>query len=228
MFESYLQPAIQIGNLRVEEPITTATDMLLAGICIYAFMKIRRKGTRDRLKWYLKYFFLVLGLSALLGGFLGHAFLYRLAPGWKLVSWLLVIFSVGLMVHATIEMARPLIRNGIPRILGRMNLLILAVAVFFTIWGLAFPPVTYYTLFGMVAVVGSLSYYIYTRTKERGPAWFLLGVAIGAVSALIYGNEWGLSPWFNHADISHVILSASALVLYKGATLVLDNVESIV
>ena len=47
-------------------------------------------------------------------------------------------------------------------------------------------------------------------------------VAIGLLSALIFSYELGLSPWFNHKDISHVILSYSAFSMYKGAELILD------
>ena len=35
--------------------------------------------------------------------------------------------------------------------------------------------------------------------------------------------QWGLSPWFNHKDISHVILSFSVIAFYKGAALIMDG-----
>ncbi|MCK5068235.1 MAG: hypothetical protein KAR16_12375, partial [Bacteroidales bacterium] len=103
-----------------------------------------------------------------------------------------------------------------------INLLILAFAVFYTIWTLAFSPVKYYSIFGLVVVVGSLSYYIYQKTRKRGVAVLMAAVGIGFISALVFSFEWGLSPWFNHNDISHLILSFSVFGMYKGVALILS------
>jgi len=65
VFQKYLQPSIEILNLRIDEPITTVTDLLFAAICFYAFFQIRRMESGSRVKWYFKYYFLTLGLGAL-------------------------------------------------------------------------------------------------------------------------------------------------------------------
>ena len=51
----------------------------------------------------------------------------------------------------------------------------------------------------------------------------MLGVGLGLISAVVFSYQWGLSPWFNHNDISHIILIFSALILYKGATMILNT-----
>jgi len=225
VFEKFIQPSIEILSIRIDEPITTATDLLLAAICFYAFFQIRKLEYTDRVKGYFKYYFLVLGLGALTGGLFGHAFLYRLSEGWKLVSWILTLGSVALIAHTLVEIAKPLVKPGISRIISRFNVLLFALAVFFTIWSMAFFPVKYYTIFGMVVVVGSLSYFIYRKTGSRGVLVLMGAVGVGFISAIIFSFEWGLSPWFNHNDISHVILSFSAFGLYKGAALIMDGSE---
>lgn len=223
MPQQFIQPSIEIWNIRIDEPVTTATDLLLAAVSFYAFFRIRQLESKGNIKWYFKYYFLTLGFGALFGGILGHAFLYRLSPQWKLVSWLFTLISVALMAHALIELARPLVKPRFTRVIMRLNLLILAIALFITLWTLAFSPVKFYTIFGMLLVVGSLSAYIFQKTGSRGVVRFMMAVGLGLLSAIIFSYEWGLSPWFNHNDISHVILSASALILYKGANLVLDS-----
>ena len=164
----------------------------------------------------------MLGFGAFFGGLLGHAFLYLLSPKWKLLSWVFTLISVALFVHALLEAARPLVNPGLTRVIGRLNLLVLAVALFFTLWTLGFSPVTYYSIFGMVVITGSISFYIFQKTGSRGAMKCLLAVGLGLTSALIFSYGWGLSPWFNHQDICHVILSFSALTFYKGAILILD------
>ncbi len=222
VFQNYIQPSIEFMNLRIDEPITTATDLILAAICFYAFFRIRKEETFGRVKKYFKYYFLTLGLGALFGGLFGHAFLYRLSPEWKLVSWIFTMLSVAFMAHALLEVAKPMVKPIVTRFISRFNLLILAFAFFYTLWTLAFFPVKYYTIFGMVVVVGSLSFFIYQRTASKGVVKLMGAVAIGLLSALIFSYELGLSPWFNHNDISHIILSYSAFIMYKGAALILN------
>ena len=223
MTSRLIQPSIEILNLRIDEPITVATDLLLAAICFYAFFRIRKFEYRGRVKWYFKYYFLTLGLSAAFGGIFGHAFQYRLSEEWKLLSWVMTLGSVALIAHALVEMAKPLVKPGVSRIVSRFNILLFVVALFYTMWTMAFSPVTYYTIYGMLVVVGSFSYFIFRKTGSRGMLILLGAVCVGFLGAIIFSFEWGLSPWFNHRDISHVILSFSAFGLYKGAVLILDS-----
>ena len=222
VFQKYIQPSIEILNLRIDEPITTATDILFAAICFYAFFQIRRLEYTGRVKWYFKYYFLTLGLGALSGGIFGHAFLYTLSPEWQLVSWVLSVIAVALIAHALVELSRPLVKPWFSKWVGRINLLILALTIFITLWTLAFSPVKYYSIFGLVGIVGFLSYFIYLKTRKRGVAIVMAAVGVGFISALVFSFEWGLSPWFNHNDISHLILSFSAFGMYKGAALILS------
>lgn len=222
VFQKYIQPSIEILNLRIDEPITTVTDLLFAAICFYAFFQIRRMEYAGRVKWYFKYYFLTLGFGALFGGLFGHAFLYILPEKWKLVSWIFSMMSVALIAHALVELSRPLVKPWISRWVGGINLLILALALYYTLWTLAFSPVKYYSIFGLVVVVGSLCYYIFLKTRKRGVVVVMAAVGIGFISALVFSFEWGLSPWLNHNDISHLILSFSAFGMYKGAALILS------
>ncbi len=221
--EKFIQPSIEILNIRIDEPITTATDLLLAAICFYAFFQIRKLKYTDKVKKYFKYYFLILGLGAATGGLFGHAFLYRLSEGWKLVSWVLTIGSVALIANALMEIARPFVKPRISRLLSMFNVLIFVLALFFTLWSMAFAPVKYYMIFGMVVMVGSLCYFVYRKTKSRGVLLLMSAVGIGVLSAIIFSFEWGVSPWFNHNDISHLILSLSVFSFYKGATLIMDG-----
>jgi hypothetical protein len=194
----------------------------MAAICFYAYFRIREQESTGKIKGYFKYYFLTLGIATLAGGLLGHAFLYSLSPRWKLVSWVFTLISVAIFSHALIELAKPLLKPGFSRMVSRVNLLILSLALLYTLYTLAFSAVKYYTIFGMFAVVGSLSYFIYQKTESRGVVKLMVGVGVGLLSAFIFSFEWGIGPWFNHNDISHVILSFSAFSLYKGAVLIIE------
>jgi hypothetical protein len=130
--------------------------------------------------------------------------------------------SVACIVHALVDLASPLFRPGFARVARRLNILFLAIALFFTIWTVAFSAVKFYTIFGLFCVVGSLSYYVFQKTGSKGVVRFMVAVVLALSAAFFFSFEWGLGPWFNHNDISHVILSFSAIIIYKGALLVLD------
>ncbi len=132
--------------------------------------------------------------------------------------------SVLLLAHALMEVTKPLIKPVVSRLISRINLMILAIALFFTLWTLAFSPVMYYTIFGMIVVVGSLCYFYFQKTGSRGVLIMMGAIGVGLISAMVASFGWGLSPWFNHNDISHVILTFSAFSLYKGAALIMASI----
>ena len=226
MLLTYIQPSIEIGQLRIDEPVTTLTDLILATVSFFAFFKISGLGKSGRVKWYFRTYFLFLGMGALTGGLLGHAFLSRIAPGWKLISFVFTIISVGFMIHAMIEMTRPLIRRSVRTLITSVNWLAMALAIFQTVWTVSFAPTAYYTIFGMLVVVGSLSLYFYLKTGSRGVVRFLVAVGLGLISAFIFSQGWGVSPWLTHNDICHLILTISTFVIYKGVTLVIKVPDS--
>ena len=221
MLTKLIQPSIEILNLRIDEPITTLTDVLLAIICYYAFIRIGKLETTARSGNYFRFYFLVLGTGALTGGLLGHAFLYRLADEWKLVSWILTPLSVALMVQALLEVARPLLSGRSALMISWFNILTLIPVLAITIWSVSFAPVKYYAFFGLVVMAGSLCFFIFKKSRNRGVPVLMGGIGIGVVSAIIYSLEWGFSAWFNHRDLGHIILCFSVYFVYRGVRLII-------
>ena len=226
MQTKFVQPSIEILNVRIDEPVTTITDLLLVSICIYAFIGIRKSCKSGLYSRYFRSYFLILGLGALTGGLLGHAFQYRLSEQWKLVSWILTLASVVLLVQALLEVARPLFSRRLASLISWLNFLIAIPVLIITIWSVDFSPVKYYAAFGLVVVAGSLSLYFYKRTRNTGVLVLMGGVGIGLISAIIYSLEWGISAWFNHRDLGHIILCFGAYYIYRGAERIINSIVS--
>ena len=226
MQTKFVQPSIEILNVRIDEPVTTITDLLLVSICIYAFIGIRKTCKSGLYSRYFRSYFLILGLGALTGGLLGHAFQYRLSEQWKLVSWILTLASVVLLVQALLEVARSLLSHRLASLFSWLNFFIAIPVLIITIWSVDFSPVKYYAAFGLVGVAGSLSLYIYKRTRNTGVLVLMGGVGIGLISAIIYSLEWGISAWFNHRDLGHIILCFGAYYIYRGAERIINSIVS--
>lgn len=220
----FIQPSIEILSLRIDEPITTITDIFLGIICLIAFVRIGKLENSGKGGWYFKFYFLLLGLGAISGGLLGHAFLYRLAEEWKLVSWCLTLISVALLIQALVEVSRSVFKKNVLRIFSWFNILIFTLALFLTLRSLDFNPVKYYSLFGLVVMAGSICFYIYHRTGNKGVLILMTGVGIGILSAIVFSLEWGLSAWFNHRDVSHIILCLSVYLIYRGTRRILQSI----
>ena len=74
-----------------------------------------------------------------------------------------------------------------------------------------------HSAYGLLVVVGSFSTFVYVKTRSKGSKLFLIAVAFCAISGLIFMNEWGLHKWFNHFDISHILMAIAAYIFYRGS-----------
>ena len=80
VFLKFIQPSIEVLSVRIDEPITTMTDLIMAAICFYAYYRIRQQESSVRIKGYFKYYFLTLGLATVAGGIIGSCiFIFTLS-----------------------------------------------------------------------------------------------------------------------------------------------------
>ena len=101
----YQNPTIYIGNLRVDEPITTLTDLVFIGVCFFAFFKTKNISSDKGLNLY-RWFFLLTGASTLVAALIGHAFLYYFGAEAKIYGWVTGIFGTCFAQFAALYHAR--------------------------------------------------------------------------------------------------------------------------
>ena len=239
----YDQPSISLFGLRIDEPVTTITDLAVSFVCLYAFIKLNKGEVKNKVHLYLKYYFLSMGIATAIGGIIGHGFLYLfdtqwsssenivsflrpifgnsllndVANPWKLPGWLTSMFSIALVERASIEYARPLVNRIVGSFFTWLNVIELLTFVTITFLSLNFFFVEVHSAYGLLVVVTSFNLAVYIRTKKKGSKLFLIAVGFSALGALFFMNKWGFSPWFNHFDISHVLMTFSAFYFYLGA-----------
>lgn len=217
--------SIEWWGVRIDEPVTVITDLLVSCICFYAFIKIHRHQKDLKLTRYLKFYFLTMGLATFLGGIVGHGFLYALpyqgdlpVSPWKLPGWLVSMFSIALIERASIEYSRPLIKDHrIFKFFAGLNLLELITFISITFSTLNFFFVEVHSAYGLLIVTCGFNGFIYFKTRSRGSKLALIAVAISSISALVYMNQWGFHRWFNHFDVSHLFMALSAWYFYQAA-----------
>jgi hypothetical protein len=203
--------SLEIYGILIQEPMTALTDLLVAGVCLYAFSKLRPVNPSVKL---LKYYFLTMALATAYGGIIGHAFLHYLDFGWKVPGWLMSMFSVALLERAAITHAKPLLNSkhgNFFTLLNSIELLILTIIVLIT---LNFKFVEAHAAYGLLVIVFSFEVFIFKMKRAESSVTFLMATGIAALAALVHLSQFTIHPWFNHLDLSHVLMAASAYVYF--------------
>ncbi|MDN4165137.1 hypothetical protein QWY31_06470 [Cytophagales bacterium LB-30] len=218
------QPSLYFLGIRIDEPVTTLTDLLISLVCFYAYFRLTRGSQSSKIGTYFRYFFMSMGLATALGGLVGHGFLYafpfpsgwEVSP-WKLPGWLVSMLSITLIERASIEYAKPLISQRTAQVFKWINLIEFFLFVGITFSTLDFFYVEVHSAYGLLVVVASFHFYIWIKTRSKASLWILAGVGFSAMAAAVFMQKLALSIWFNHFDISHVAMSISAWCFFKGA-----------
>ena len=245
----FAQPSVFIWGLRIDEPVTTATDVLVSVLCFIFYIKLSKLHITNKTSFYLRYYFLSMGIATFIGGVIGHGFLYMFeakwelskeyinfitsivsenkmnesANPWKLPGWLTSMFSVALVERAAIENARTHIKPAIARFFSWLNIFELLFFMFITFSTLNFFFVEVHTFYGFMIIVLSFNGYKYIKTRSKGSKLFLIAVGFAALAALFFMNEWVISKWYNHFDISHTFMAMSAYFFFLGSKAVLKE-----
>ena len=226
-YSEIIATSIDLWGVRIDEPVTTATDLVIAAVCLYAFFALRRRNEAHVIYRLLRGFFLLLALSTIWGGVIGHGFLYAFSFHWKLPGWAFAMVAINLIERVVILYSKPYIRKDFVRFFSWLNIVELIVFVGLAFGTLNFLYVEIHAAYGLLVFVLSFSLFHYVRNNDRAVfKWFLGAVLTVAVSDFFFLSGIGFGPWFNHIDISHVLLAFAAWFFYEGAVkmlLVLSN-----
>jgi hypothetical protein len=215
----YPQPSIEPFGIRIDEPVTTATDLLVSAVCFYAFYQLRKRNLPGKTQLYFRLYFLLMSIGTFLGGVIGHGFLYALSFPWKLPGWIVSMLSIALIERSSLERARPLIDTRVSKFFLFLNIIELFTIITVTMSTLNFQWVEFHSGYGLLGVVLPFHLYTWYRTRDKGSAMIIMAVAVASVAALIFMNKISIHTWFNHLDISHIIMAIAALIFYRGAIL---------
>ncbi|CAG5087603.1 DUF6962 family protein [Parvicella tangerina] len=220
----YVQPTISWFGLQIEEPITALTDVLIAVVSFIAYYRIKKMPERSKVKLLLMNYFLTMGMATFLGGVLGHALQYYLGFVWKTPAWVISMISVTLLERAQIEYVKNEISKQLGAFFGWLNVIELMVFMFVSFALLNFFFVQVHAAYGLAVVVLSFSVFKFVRAKSIGSLYFIFGVIMAIIAATFYMMKWGVGPWFNHIDISNVVMAVGMWIFYLGSVKIIKDV----
>lgn len=208
-------PTIYLGSLRIDEPVTTLTDLVVAFVGIGAFLRTRSSGYTGGMNLY-RWFLLVTGISTGVSALLGHAFSYAVGPGFKLAGWILGMASVILAQFAALVHTRPVLKETTYKTLVAINLLEMVLALVVLLIMRTFLAVEIHSAFGLLIVATSLEAFYFSKIRSAFSRYFITGVGLSIVAVSCHLLKLAISPWFNHLDLSHVFMALALLTMYSG------------
>lgn len=211
------QPSIELFGIVLHEPVTALTDVLVAVICLVAYLKLNALSKRGEVHALFKYYFLTMSVATFLGGVLGHALTHYVPFYMKLPGWITSMLSVALLERAVIQYSQRWIEPKIGAFFSKLNIVELLAFMFLSLYTLNFQFVLIHAAYGMAIVVTGFAGFVYLKERITGSRQILYAVLVSAIGAFFFVFQIGLDKWFNHVDISHVFMMIASVLYYKGA-----------
>lgn len=212
------QPSIFPFGIRIDEPVTTATDILVGVTCLICAYKLKPLYNGSMMHKQIILYFVLMGIATLLGGILGHGFLYAIGFFWKLPGWLLSMIAVNLLERVMIHFSASELSPKMLRFFSIFNIVELVVFMALAFGTLNFLYVQIHSTYGFLVVVFSFCLYNYRRGHHPEIMKnMMIGVWWIFVCAVVFVAKISISKWFNHADLAHMFMFVGAIYFYLGS-----------
>lgn len=216
IFKEVVQPSVLIFGIRISEPVTSLTDLMASAACFYFAYGIYKTRTEKNHLFYLAFlYFLLMGTATFLGGILGHAFQHNLSFSWKLPGWITSMVSVMCLERFVIFRLKKHLSYSLFSMLNILNLAEFLLLTVFTIYTMNFFIVEAHGTYGILIVVGGLELWNYVRSKCIVSLLMLRAVGMAILTALIHLTRFSIDVWFNHLDLSHVLMIFTAYFFFR-------------
>jgi hypothetical protein len=204
-------------GFRISEPVTMVTDLLVSAVCLYAFLDLRKEKSAMPAVKLFTYYFLTMSIATAYGGIIGHGFLHLLSFAWKVPAWILSMLSVALLERSAIFHAQPLLQKGTSRFFAALNVIELTSLIIIVLITLNFFFVEAHAAYGLLMIVFSFELFVFRKAKNEASKLLLIAVGVAAVAAGVHLFKLAPHRWFNHLDLSHVLMAVAAYIFFLGA-----------
>ncbi|MCI4649698.1 hypothetical protein [Phaeodactylibacter sp.] len=215
-------PPITLYGVQILEPVTSLTDFITALVCFYAFYRLSKLEGKGKMYQYFRYYFLCTGIATTCAAFIGHAFLYLFSFEWKMVGWAFSATGILLMEWGTLFFVRREIPSRVFQWTFRGTLV-----KYLAFWALilttqSFLATQAQAAIGLVGIVLPLQVYHYLRTRHPGSRAIIIALLFSLLPAVTYNTKLSFHTYFNHHDISHLLMAICLFLIYRGVHQILD------
>lgn len=208
--------SMEVLGVLIEEPMTSATDLLTASVCFFAFWQLNRLGESDKAFTYFKYYFLFMALGTTCAAFFSHAILYWSGFNWKTLGWTLSAIGIFCIQNSALAFYQK--ETGSKRFDWLSVVFKAEFALFLLL--LLFPETRRFEVvqinssLGILGVTFPFFVYLYAKTKKLGYKKVILAFSMSIVTGLVFNIEISLHKYFNYHDLGHVLMAFSSFLLF--------------
>jgi len=200
----------ELGGIIFSEPVTAFTNLILACLCLYAYLNARKaKHYSGLISW--SFFFLSLGIATFVGVF-SHLFSAYDIHYLRLSGWAVSGATAYFAQVASIEQLTGK-KTGLPILISKIEFVLFLIAL----WNFqSFQVVLVVTVISLLVVL-SIHGYGFVSKVLKGSELILLGFIISALTAVMRLLNLSFHPvYFNHHDVAHVLMMVAAVVILTG------------
>ena len=211
-------PGVQWFGIIILEPFSVLTNLMIAAACFYAFRNLQRKklnGTTTQR--FITYFFLCMGFATVIGGLLGHGFIYVTGLYGRIPGWYISMAGVAFFERAAIAHGRPYVNKMMGQFFSVLNYVEILTFMTLTFINLNFIFVLIHTFYGLFIVVFCTECYVYLKTRDPSFKYVISATSFGLLAAICHLFKLGINKWFNYNDVSHLAMIGTILCYYQAA-----------
>lgn len=198
----------------LSEPMTSFTDLLLSISCFYFFFGLQNIGEVSVGQRHWQKFFLFLGVSTLLGA-LAHAIFERHNNPFYNSVWLIMQVSAGISIfYAQAAAFGQLSHQRTRQIMVALSIIQFVIFIPSVFYFFDFRVVAFNSLLAMTQMI-----VVFFPSKIENwvyKTYISFGFFISFLTVYVHSQKLSFAKWFNHNDISHVIMYLSILLIFRG------------
>lgn len=214
-------------GITILEPFTAFTNLLIAAVCFFALYGLKKnKPAENFAQQSLQLFFLLIAFATIIGGVVGHSFIYITGLYGKIPGWYLSMAGVVAFERSVIAHSRPLMHPLVGKFFSVLNIAEVLTFMILSFATLNFSFVEAHAAYGLFVVVFCFELYVYLKTKNDSFKYIATATLFGLTAALCHAFKLSINYWFNYNDVSHLFMAVAVLLYYKAAIL-MKNYETI-
>lgn len=212
-----LNPTVFWAGYEWREPVTSATDFLVAVVAMIALWRLRDAAKTLPMNL-MRGYFVCLAAGMASAAILGHLLQAYVPWETKAIGW--VFSAIGIMCFEWSSWVQ--VRKWVP--LRGHQLIGLWIVLHHTLFFVAmcfdgtrvFETVKTNSTLGLAFSVLPMQAYLFWKTRSPSSRWLAGAVIFGLAPAMTYNFEISVSRWFNFHDVSHVLMATYVFIVYQG------------
>lgn len=213
---SSISTTVYVNNIAIHQPVTTLTGLVITGVCLLFYYRLNNISSTNICTHYWKLFFLNMSTSTALGA-CSHAF-FEIHAGigynsFWLTTQVFNAIAIYMAQQATLYSALNKTSNTTKKrwdIYSKGLLIVVIVAVF--LFHNFLVTVANATL-GLMPI---MVIHFIDSSREPSSRWIAYGILLSFLTAFVHLFKIGISPYFNHLDIAHLLIVVNLSWVYRG------------